>query len=219
MKLLEKYSISNADALFMLFMVLTQAVTAIWAKNDIVSFISGMTGIISVILCSQKKISFYVFGFIQLATYVYIVIQEHLYGELVENIFYAVTMVVGIFIWIFNYNKVKYEVKQKKLSDFGKYAWALVFVIGTYMTWLCLRMYTDDQLPLLDAISTVPAFIAQILMICCYKEQWAYWLIVYISSIVMWAIIGNPFMIVQFSLWTINCIYGAHKWNEDLCIT
>ena len=94
MKLLEKYSISNADALFMLFMVLTQAVTAIWAKNDIVSFISGMTGIISVILCSQKKISFYVFGFIQLATYVYIVIQEHLYGELVENIFYAVTMVV-----------------------------------------------------------------------------------------------------------------------------
>ena len=34
------------------------------------SIISGLTGIISVVLCAQGKISFYFFGYIQLFTYV-----------------------------------------------------------------------------------------------------------------------------------------------------
>lgn len=214
MKILEKYNISNRDALFMIVMVLAQAVTAFWAKNDMISFISGMAGIISIVLCSQKKISFYVFGFIQLGTYIVLVSREHLWGELAENIFYALTMIVGIYLWIKNYNKENYEVVPKELNKDWKTTCILMFFIGTAFTWFYLAWMTNDSYPFLDAVSTVPAFIAQILMIAGYKEQWRYWLIVDVTSIVMWAVIGNPFMIVQFSLWTINCIYGMIKWKS-----
>lgn len=214
MKALEKYNISNTDAIVMIVLVLLQALTAIWAKDNMVSFISGMAGIISVVLCSQKKISFYLFGFIQLFTYCYLCIGQHLWGEVIENVFYFVTMLVGIGVWIKNYNKEKYEVVPKKLSEDWKLTCLLVFFLGTILVWMILLM-TNDTHPFLDSVSTVPAFIAQILMIAGYKDQWKYWIIVDISSIVMWAIIGNPFMVMQFSLWTVNCIYGMYKWNKS----
>lgn len=214
MKALEKYNISNTDAIVMIVLVLLQALTAIWAKDNMISFISGMAGIISVVLCSQKKISFYLFGFIQLFTYCYLCIGQHLWGEVIENVFYFVTMLVGIGVWIKNYNKEKYEVVPKKLSEDWKLTCLLVFFLGTILVWIILLM-TNDTHPFLDSVSTVPAFIAQILMIAGYKDQWKYWIIVDISSIVMWAIIGNPFMVMQFSLWTVNCIYGMYKWNKS----
>lgn len=213
MNLLEKYNLSLRDVVFMIAMALAQAATAIWAKDDMLSFVSGMAGIISVVLCSQKKMTFYVFGFIQLFTYMAIVYKERLWGEFIENIFYAVTMVVGIFVWIKNYDKEKLEVKPKELSFVGRALCADLLFIGLIVSIIVMDLFTNDSQPIWDSISTVPAFIAQILMIAGYKEQWIYWLIVDVSSIVMWAIIGNPFMVVQFSLWTINCIYGMMKWR------
>lgn len=207
-------ALKRNDIIILLIALVSQAILGIWAKDDMISFISGISGIISVVLCSQRKISFYLFGFIQLITYVVIVSKSHLWGELVENIFYFVTMIVGIVLWIKNYDKKEYQVKSKSLTQEWKIACLLTFLLGTIFVWLVLS-YTNDAYPFLDSISTVPAFIAQILMIAGYREQWRYWLIVDVSSIVMWVIIGNPFMIVQFSLWTLNCIYGMYKWKEN----
>lgn len=48
--------------------------------------ISGLAGVISVILCSQGKISFYFFGFVQLFTYVFCFsIPNNLHGETLEG--------------------------------------------------------------------------------------------------------------------------------------
>ena len=218
MKFLEKYNISNKDTLIMCIFILAQAVTAIWAKDDMISFISGMAGIISVVLCSQKKLTFYLFGFIQLFTYCFICFVQHLWGEVVENWFYAITMIIGLGVWIKNYNKEKYEVVPKSLSNAWRIICFVIFIVGTAVTTLILS-YTNDSQPFLDAISTVPAFIAQILMIIGYKEQWRYWLIVDVTSIIMWIMIGNPFMIMQFALWTLNCIYGMYKWNTSTLTT
>ena len=216
--ILKKYNFSNKDVIVMIAAVLVQAITAIWAKDDMISFISGMAGIISVVLCSQKKLTFYVFGFIQLGTYLVICFKQNLWGEFAENIFYATTMICGIFIWIKNYNKEKYEVVPKSLDADGRTLCFSLFCLGTLIIWGFLSM-SNDPYPFLDSISTVPAFIAQILMITGYKEQWRYWLIVDITSIYLWCEIGNPFMIVQFSLWTLNCIYGMYKWQtKELCI-
>ena len=83
--------------------------------------ISGLTGVISVVLCSQGKISFYIFGYIQLFTYVFcFALPQHLWGEFIENIMYAISMVIGLIIWIKNYRRKEQaktiEIKAKKLS-------------------------------------------------------------------------------------------------------
>jgi nicotinamide mononucleotide transporter len=66
----------------------------------------------------------------------------------------------------------------------------------------------------LDSATTVPAFIAQMLMIMRYREQWIFWLIIDIGSILMWIHAGDWCMVAQFVFWTINCIYGFYKWSK-----
>lgn len=187
--------------------------------DSTISIISSISGVFSVILCAQGKISFYVFGFIQLFTYVFgIAIPNKLWGEAWENLFYFVTMIYGIYAWIKIYNKrldnKSSEVKAKKLNVVGWIVTMLAFILGTTVLTIVLS-YTKDPLPFLDAISTIPAFIAQILMVTGYREQWLHWCIIDVASIIMFLMLGNWMMVAMFTFWTLNCIYGWYKWSKS----
>ena len=182
-------------------------------KNSLVSLISGVTGIISVILCSQRKISFYFFGFIQLGTYMYLAWQQRFYGELIENVFYIITMLIGIVVWLKNYNTEEQIVESKRLSN------RLFYIICSIMVFICIlfgyymKYFTDNTQPFMDSFSTVPAFIAQTLLMLRYREQWIFWIIIDVVSIFMWMFADNWIMVIQFIFWTMNCIYGYRKWK------
>ena len=201
------------DYIFMLLGIIIQVVCFIFTGDAVLSFICGLSGVINVVLCSQKKLSFYFFAYIQMFTYIIIIFQQHLYGELAENIFYVITTTIALFLWIKNYNKEEKEVIACKLS---KQAWILccsIFIISTILLYIIL-LKTNDPRPFLDAISTVPAFIAQILLMLRYREQWIMWFIVDVATLILWISIGNIFMIMQYIFWIINCIYGYINWSE-----
>ena len=201
-------------ALFMLFGIMLQIFSFYYTGSSYISLISGITGIISVVLCAERRISFYTFGFIQLFTYIILCIQQNLYGEIGENIFYALTMIYGIFVWIKLKDKndnTKVESKQLKFSSLIIiYFCTLLGILGL---WLFLSQYTNDSQPFMDSLTTIPAIIAQILMILAYREQWYFWLIIDIGSIFMWAIANDWNMVAQFVFWTMNCLYGIKNWK------
>ena len=183
--------------------------------------VSGLTGIIFVVLCAQGKISFYIFGFIQLFTYVFAVaLPEHLWGEVGENVFYFVTMIIGMIIWWKQYKTNEdgsSTVKSKKLDSCG---WAIALItlfirfISTVALAIFLAQFTSDPLPWFDSITTTAPFIAQIFLMLGYREQWAFWIIEDILSLVMFIILSNWIMVAQYLFWTINCIYGLIKWSK-----
>ena len=61
-------------SLFMFFGIMLQVFSFYYTSSSIISVISGIAGILSVVLCAQRKISFYIFAWIQLFTYVYLCI-------------------------------------------------------------------------------------------------------------------------------------------------
>lgn len=201
------------EHLFMLIGIFLQLIAWYITKDSLISLISGVTGIISVILCSQRKISFYFFGFIQLGTYMYLAWQQRFYGELIENVFYIITMLIGIVVWLKNYNTEKQIVESKRLSD------RLFYIICSIMVFICvlfgyyMKYFTDNTQPFMDSFSTVPAFIAQTLLMLRYREQWIFWIIIDVVSIFMWMFADNWIMVIQFIFWTMNCIYGYRKWK------
>ena len=201
------------EHLFMFIGIFLQLVVWYITKDSLVSLISGVTGIISVILCSQRKISFYFFGFIQLGTYMYLAWQQRFYGELIENVFYIITMLIGIVVWLKNYNTEEQIVESKRLSD------RLFYIICSIMVFICIlfgyymKYFTDNTQPFMDSFSTVPAFIAQTLLMLRYREQWIFWIIIDVVSIFMWMFANNWIMVIQFIFWTMNCIYGYRKWK------
>lgn len=199
--------------LFATLGVLIQVFAFIYTGATWLSLISGVTGIIAVVLCAERKMSFWIFAWIQLITYVILAIDQQLWGEVGENIFYAITMIAGMFIW--NKNKEGDQVKAKQLTKNKFDLTKIGCVLGIIALW-CVLKQTNDTQPFMDSITTVPAIIAQIFMILAYREQWYFWLIIDVDSIYMWAVAGNWCMAAQFVFWTANCLYGLKNWKNEI---
>jgi hypothetical protein len=75
---------------------------------------------------------------------------------------------------------------------------------------------TIDSQPYLDAFTTVPAFVAQILMVLVYREQWYIWLLVDVLATIMWFQAGNYCMAAQYIFWCANCVYGYVQWTRKV---
>lgn len=196
--------------------LITQIVSYCLTESSALSLICGMLGIIGVVLYSQKKFSAYIFSFGQLFLYVYLAWQEHLWGEVVENGFYFVTMLGGMWIWLKHYRRSEEEseVETLQLSKpwlYGIFVGTMVLVGVLYMV---LRLTNDSQ-PFMDSLTTVPAFVAQVLLMLRYRENWMFWAIINVASIVLWAIAADYCLMMQYIFWTINCAYGYWLWKDS----
>lgn len=197
--------------IFAILGVMLQVFAFFYTGASLLSLVSGITGIFAVVLCAERRMSFWIFAWIQLITYLILAFQQQLWGEVGENIFYAITMIGGMFIWV-KY-KEENKVKSRKLSNNLFISLIIIMIFGIIGLYYYL-LSTNDSQPFIDSVTTVPAIIAQILMITAYREQWYFWLIIDTISIYMWIIANDWCMACQFIFWTINCLYGINKWNK-----
>ena len=199
-------------AYFALFGAFIQTLVFLLTQDSYLSFVSGLAGVFSVVLCSEKSISgFYFWSFVQIITFTIICCQENLYAKLIENAFYAVTLIGGLFIW--NNNKKDKKVVPREMSSKSLIILGVINLILVFGGYFLLKT-TNDSMPFMDGLTTITAIIAQILMIMRYREQWVFWLAVDLASIILWASIGNYYMVIQYVFWTLNCFYGYYKWGR-----
>lgn len=210
-------NISPLTWLFLGLGLLIQIVTYTFMPNTPLSLVSGMLGICSVVLGAQGNILTFVFGFAQVGTYTYLCVAERFYGEIAMNIYYFITMIYGVVLWRKRLeSKGSMQVQTRTLS-----MRKLVIVVATALTLsvlsgVLLQQYTDDSQPYLDALTTIPALVAQILMVLAYREQWYLWIVVDVLATIMWLKAGNYCMAAQYAFWCMNCIYGYVQWTKSL---
>lgn len=205
----------------LVWLILSSAVMVvlsfIW-KDSAIALISGVTGIIGVVLCAKGKISTYLFATINVALYAYISYQNRLFGEVMLNAAYFLPMnVVGFFLWR-NKKDDDGDVLTKKLSSKGLGILFTSLIVGILLYWKVLNML-NGNLQLIDSITTVSSVIALILQVLRYKEQWLIWIIVNIVSVGMWALLlntpdGSITMIVMWAAYLVNSIYGYVNWTK-----
>ena len=205
--------------LFLIAGLLVQVITFVLMPGHPISLISGMLGICSVVLGAQGNILTFVFGFAQVGTYSFLCWQERFYAELLMNVYYFFTMIYGVYVWRKQLNPQSHhslEVRTRQLP-LRIIAFVLVGsgVVSLIVGW-ALQRYTDDSQPYLDAFTTVPAFVAQILMVLVYREQWYIWLLVDVLATIMWFQAGNYCMAAQYIFWCANCVYGYVQWTRKV---
>lgn len=197
---------------FILTGIATQVATYAFTEDSFLSLVSGIVGVISVVLCSQRKLSFYFWGFLQIGTFMAICINEHLYGKLFENGFYLITMIGGLLMW--KRNEQRHTVETRSLNKLTLLFVVIQILFAVLVVETVLTAIGGEQ-PFMDSFTTIFAIVAQLLMIYRYRESWLFWLIVDIACIIMWCNEGNWCMTVQYIFWTMNCIYGLIKWNKN----
>ncbi len=174
--------------------------------------VSGLAGVFSVVLCAQGRIATFAFGFIQITTYLWLSWQERLWAEVAMNIFYLFSQFYAIFAWRKRYDT---ELQPRRLSqDTLAYVVGVCVLLSVLCGWL-LQMFTNDSQPWLDAFTTIPAIIAQILMVMAYREQWYLWLFVDVLAVLMWCVAGNYALAVLYIFWCVNCLYGLWYWSKN----
>ena len=204
------------EKLFMLSMLAVQIIVYCIAPDTVLGIIAGISGVISVVLCAKGKISFYFIGFVQTITYLFLAWENRFYGEVLENIFYLVTMVWGIFIWKKNMNRNddgSTEVAAKKFSLFQWIAAIIGTLAATVAMGFALNKIGSAQ-AYTDAATNVMAIFAQLLMVRRYREQWIWWLVIDILCVKMWFVAGNWSMVAMYIGWIANCIYGWVNWTR-----
>ena len=189
--------------------ILTQLITCEIMNDTTLAACSGIAGVISVVLCSQKKLSFYFWGILQLVTILIISFQTGLPGKVLENSFYLFTMLIGLFLW--NKHQTENETKIESMT-FSVYCILVISLPLLIYGVSRLVVYYGSEQPLLDALTTVIGIVAQIMLIFRFKEQWVLWFILDVLCIVLWAIDGIWCLMVQYIFWTVNCIYGYFYW-------
>lgn len=196
---------------FVLIGIITQLLTCYIMGDTLLALCSGIAGVISVVLCSQKKYAFYFWGLLQLITILIISFQTGLFGKVLENGFYLITTIIGMFVW--GKNVDGNEVKTQKMSG-GDW-----LVLSSILPLLILGIsvfvvkFNNSEQIFLDTLTTTIGIIAQIMLIFRFKEQWILWLILDVLCVILWAIDGNWCLSIQYIFWTINCIYGMIIWK------
>lgn len=204
---------SKFEHFFLLAMVLLQVIVYCLAPDTVIGMVCGIAGVICVVLTAKGKISSYVFNFIQMVTYMIICWTAGLYLEFGEQVFYFLACIYGVFAWKKNMSE-EHTVIAKK---FKWWQWLVVVAI-TAVTTIGLGYFADivlhSTLSYLDAFTVALAIIAQMLMVWRYREQWAVWIIINLTSLVMFIILQNWSMVAMYLAWTINAYYGWMNWTK-----
>ncbi|MBQ7324391.1 MAG: nicotinamide mononucleotide transporter [Clostridia bacterium] len=204
------------EKLFMLSMLAVQIIVYCVAPDTVLGIIAGISGVISVVLCAKGKISFYFIGFVQTITYLFLAWENRFYGEVLENVFYLVTMVWGIFIWKKNMNRNDDGSTEVAAKKFSLLQW-IAAIVGTLAATVAMGFALDkigSAQAYTDAATNVMAIFAQLLMVRRYREQWIWWLVIDILCVKMWFVAGNWSMVAMYIGWIANCIYGWVNWTR-----
>lgn len=189
-----------------------------WQDSPL-ALLSGITGIISVVLCAKGKLENYPFGLVQVTTYGYICYQANIYGEAMYNAVMVPIIIFGFFSWRKNMAESGEEVKARNLTTKG---WAAL-IVGTSIAIVAYNSFLGflgGELTIVDSATTTMSLIAAFLMLARYSEQWILWIVVNIGSIILWVLLlmegdsSAVTMIVMWSAYLINAIYGYWNWRK-----
>ncbi len=174
---------------------------------------ASFIGTLATIICAKGKMSYYVWGFIQTIMFLILNIKLKLWVESAEQMYYLITMVIGVFIWKKNLNKSTAEIKPKKFT-IPKFIATVVGLAVISVAIYFVDVAIGGTAPLLDTLSLSIAIVANILCSFCYKEQWILWFVLDVVQTILYFVIGQPIMAVMYIAWTINCVYGWYNWNK-----
>ena len=204
------------EKLFMLFGIILQIIVFAIMPDTPLNIIAGLAGVVAVVMCAKGRTMFYFVGFIQTITYLVLSWQNQFYGEVIENLFYFVTMIWGIFVWKKNESKNEDGTEDVLAKVFTPLQWVLS-IVGTVIATIAMGYWLDNigsAQAYTDAATNVMAIFAQLLMVRRYREQWAWWLLIDLFCIKLWWFAGNWSMVAMYIAWTVNCIYGWVNWTK-----
>ena len=191
--------------------VVIDAESVAYAAIDLVA---AFCGICSVVLCAKGKRSGFLFGLVNVAGYAFISYHNQYYGEVMLNVlFYVPSNIVAWVMWTRHKDEARggKEVKARALTMWQLVAACVLVALATIAYHFLLESL-GGAMTMLDGASTVLSIFATVLMALRYSEQWFFWIVVDVITVVLWCFAGDPVMIAMWGAYLVNAVYGYLTW-------
>ncbi|WNS42329.1 nicotinamide riboside transporter PnuC [Paenibacillus sp. MMS20-IR301] len=207
------------EVVWLVLFTITGVVFTFLSKDSLFGFTVFITGVLCVVLTAKGKLASYVFGMYNTFGYAYLAYINGLFGEVMLNLLFFVPMnIAGFYMWKKNMQSGKLSMLQMKAK--GVLLTVAVCVSGALLLGFGLSFIPGQNSPYIDAVTTVLSVVATILMVRRFKEQWLVYIVLNMFTVMLWVIrmldgsSEGPLMIVMWSAYLINAVYGYYNWNK-----
>lgn len=175
----------------------------------------------NLILVDRGRLTNYLWGFIGCATWLIVVIMNHLVGDIFSQIFYVTMQFVGVWVWrrqLDRQEKNEYEEVNARMFTWWQGILAVIATIVIYLIVVFVSSHTGGVQVWLDGTLLPLGVVGQILMTYGYRSQWVAWIILDVIKVVIWfnqLSAGGPGAMSMFVLQVVmlaNGFYGAWVW-------
>lgn len=182
---------------------------------QILEISATLFGLVQGILIWLNKKENWIFYILNISTLIAFSFISKLYGDVLENLIYLVIGIIGTTIW---YNKnignKVFSTSYCTMLERLKFSLISIAIMIICYIWL---IYTDDPMPVLDAITTGLGITATIMMAIKKVEAWIVWLV---DDILMAVIYFNlPDQAIYLGMlnivWILLAILSFVNWHME----
>lgn len=182
-----------------------------------IEWVAVLCGVTYVVLASVRSMLCWLFALLSSGIYTYIFFSVELFLESSLQVFYVVMAVVGWMSWNAAGDPNASDgipVKTWKLS-FHAINIVVSGVIALTLGWI-FDTFTNQQSPYMDAFTTVFSLAATFMVTQRVLENWIYWIVIDLVSIVLYTSRELYLSSVLYFVFTVLAVVGFFAWRRQL---
>jgi nicotinamide mononucleotide transporter len=133
---------------------------------------------------------------------------------------------IGFYQWKKRGAEAHKQVQARRFTGRQWLLYSALFLVGTVVVYLILASVDKEAAGrflkvavLMDAVSMVCNILGQYLLSTAYMEQWIFWILVNIASVVMWSVAlkhssdqYSAIYVVKYAFYLLNSLNGLRIW-------
>jgi nicotinamide mononucleotide transporter len=176
---------------------------------------SVIAGVIYVVLAARENIWCWLFGIAGSALSIYLFYVYKLYAESILYFYYVLAGIYGWWAW--THGRDATEETQMSITTWKPGQHLLTVIVGAGLSLVLaffLRRYTDAQMPVIDAHTTIFSFLATYLVTRKVLSNWIYWIFIDAISIGLYASRELYLYALLMVAYTLIAGWGYMEWRK-----
>ena len=187
-------------------------------RTSLLEYIAVVAGIISVWLSKKENIYVFPIGLINTVIYIFLSLDQSLFGEASVNLYYTIMSIYGWMIWN---KRDKRRHRMVRVTQSTKSEWAMhtaffaAFYAAIFFSLTYLKAnFAPGAIPWADAFASATAFTAMWLMTKKKVESWYWWIATNIASIPLYFVKHFVLTSAYYCILLVLAYMGLQEWKK-----
>ncbi|RQO37264.1 transporter [Herminiimonas sp. KBW02] len=183
--------------------------------TSILELASFALALIMVLLNIRQSPWAWLFSIVSAAMYAVVFYDSKIYGDMSLQFFFIAVSLWGWYQWLFG-GATHHGIQVSRLTLRSWLYSAAAWLVGFVAIAAFLRMFTDTDVPHMDAFLTAGSLVGQILLSRKKLENWYAWIVIDLIYIVLYLHKNLYLTALLFAIFAVLAVVGLRAWEKSL---